>query len=1551
MAKRVLPRSPDLATDADRIVRLTAGPGRTEPARVPGVPEPGRARRRPGEEEVDPAAGVLPADPGTGHLDALRSEPAPDLPALASAGGDDTIRAGSAASEPPILLAQTSGPSGSVFDAGMPPRAPVPAAGTAAGTAAAAAGGGASLGTLLVAGVAIGAAAGGGGGGGGSSSTAGTDTTPPAAPVIGTVAGDDRVNAQERAAGITISGTAEAGSTVSVTLGATTRTATATGGAWSVDFSTAQIPGDGTVNVRATARDAAGNTSVETTRSIVIDTAPPLLQSVAVQSTPGALLLTYDEPIDGTRLPPTSAFSVTVDGVARAVSTVSASGAVVTIGVVGDIVAGAAVQFLYTDPTGGNDGLAIQDLAGNDAASLDQSGGLVSDGYLRAADVYRDANADGVADAGERVAISNASGQFFGASGGAGNWLARGGVSADTGLVNTMALAAPAVASVIHPLTTLAQAIRSLPGGPADPEQAAQRVMAGLGLLPGPRGLYGTDIVAEAGEAQRAALQLVALDALGGGPTVVTTLASEVAQAGERREALALEDSFLLARVLSGLGPEAQSVAADAATRIGGAGTLAQATAAQARALDAVAPSAPTALTGPASTSDTTPSVTVRFDASTLLGAAAVAGDRLTLLAGDEPALFVLVSGRVLTAGEIAAGQAVVDLPTLGQGVYTLHARITDGVGRESGLSSPLSLRVDTQAPLSPTVLPVAGNDIIGIAESSTAILSGGAEPGAAIAIAFSGVTRTTTANDFGAWSYALTAADLAIMGQGTESVSVTATDGADNVSAATAREFAIDTVAPSAQVTITRVEDDIGVLIANGQTSVDNTLVLRGTVAGTLGTGEQVHVFEGDTLLGVVSAPGGIWSYSTPGLANDRVNVLTARIVDAAGNTGPASAEYRVNVVAFVPFSQATIDTPAGVTDEATPDILGSVSISLSAGEVVRLYDGGAPLPGVATFADFANWSYTLPGFGDGTRRLRAVVEDSIGNQSTASAEVLLTVDTTPPEAPRIDVIAFDDRINAQERTAGVLVRGSAEPDSEVTLQIGALSARIVTAASGQWSVVLSEGEIPQGTLSAVVTAVARDAADNVSPIASRTVQVDTVAPTVAFSPVGGDDSLSTADLAAGADFTATVAGAAGVLLHLETSGGIDVVRALTFAGGNTWQYALVEADLVAIGQGIITARVRAFDAFGNIGAEQARAVTVDSEAPVLTPFSLVGSSDSGVLGDGRSSALRPAVSFVAEAGATVRFDPGTGTFGAPVAASGVAQTLQGSADLPGDGRYTLRVQAVDAAGNASERIATYILDRVGPTIVHAQRTGDTIVLTADEGLAPGALAPADFGVEVAGGPSGAPASAQAAGRSLTAVLSTTPGSGDTVALTYTAPGSLADASGNPAGGFRAIVGTAAADTLAGGTASELLAGGGGADTLSGGGGDDTFSFALAQGTAIDQGSGAPGSVQWDVGALARLLDANAGDRVRLDALGDVPGGLALAPAATTTVADGSVIAVRGDYDALAGRFTQSSTGAGMLIAWDSAASVGTVSPAGLVLEGVTTVSAGPVPGLLLVG
>ena len=102
------------------------------------------------------------------------------------------------------------------------------------------------------------------------------DTTAPATPVIGVVAGNDIVDATEKAAGVAVTGSAETGSTVSVTWGTTTVTGVASAGAYSITFSAAQIPVDGTYTVTATATDAAGNVStVASHAGVQVSTAPP----------------------------------------------------------------------------------------------------------------------------------------------------------------------------------------------------------------------------------------------------------------------------------------------------------------------------------------------------------------------------------------------------------------------------------------------------------------------------------------------------------------------------------------------------------------------------------------------------------------------------------------------------------------------------------------------------------------------------------------------------------------------------------------------------------------------------------------------------------------------------------------------------------------------------------------------------------------------------------------------------------------------------------------------------------------------------------------------------------------------------------------------------------------------------------------------------------------------------------------------------------------------------------------------------------------------------
>ena len=142
------------------------------------------------------------------------------------------------------------------------------------------------------------------------------------------VEGDDVVNAAERADGVTLTGTAEAGSTVEVSLGGVIRAATVSAsGAWSVDFAATDLPqGEQVLAVTATATDAAGNVTVARD-SFAVDTQSSVtLQSATVE---GDGVINAFERMDGVQITGTtdagSSVVVTMNGTQRA-ATVDGSG-------------------------------------------------------------------------------------------------------------------------------------------------------------------------------------------------------------------------------------------------------------------------------------------------------------------------------------------------------------------------------------------------------------------------------------------------------------------------------------------------------------------------------------------------------------------------------------------------------------------------------------------------------------------------------------------------------------------------------------------------------------------------------------------------------------------------------------------------------------------------------------------------------------------------------------------------------------------------------------------------------------------------------------------------------------------------------------------------------------------------------------------------------------------------------------------------------------------------------------------------------------------------
>ena len=110
------------------------------------------------------------------------------------------------------------------------------------------------------------------------------DGTPPAPAVIAPIATDNLVNATEKANGFVISGTAEAGTVVVLTLNSQALASVAVGadGQWRTTISGASVPADGAYTVSAVVQDRAGNLSTATTASLGIDSTPPGLQITSI---------------------------------------------------------------------------------------------------------------------------------------------------------------------------------------------------------------------------------------------------------------------------------------------------------------------------------------------------------------------------------------------------------------------------------------------------------------------------------------------------------------------------------------------------------------------------------------------------------------------------------------------------------------------------------------------------------------------------------------------------------------------------------------------------------------------------------------------------------------------------------------------------------------------------------------------------------------------------------------------------------------------------------------------------------------------------------------------------------------------------------------------------------------------------------------------------------------------------------------------------------------------------------------------------------------------
>ena len=556
--------------------------------------------------------------------------------------------------------------------------------------------------------------------------------------------------------------------------------------------------------------------------------------------------------------------------------------------------------------------------------------------------------------------------------------------------------------------------------------------------------------------------------------------------------------------------------------------------------------------------------------------------------------------------------------------------------------------------------------------------VTGSAEPGSTITLkdANGNVVGTGKTGSDGNFTVSL---DTPLLNG--EQVTATATDAAGNTSQG-ATVTAPDLTAPEAP-TIGSVTDDVDPqtgALTNGSSTNDQ----RPQLSGTAEAGSTVTIYDGEIPIGTaVVASNGTWTFTPSIDLSESTHQITVRATDAAGNTGPASPVFTLTVDLTPPTTPTAIvltdDTGAirgtitsGVPTDASQPILAGTG---EPGGTITIYDNGVVV-GTTTVLPNGTWSVRPDGpLPEGEHTITVVETDAAGNQSSASAPIIFTVDTTPPLAPGNLVVSND----------GSTITGIAEPGSTVTIREGdAILGTPVVDSEGNFSLTLT----PPKLNGEILTADATDAAGNTSPATSTAAPDITPPQTPVIVSVIDDVEATTGPVNQNGltnDRAPTLNGTGEPGSTITISNGSDIIGTVNVPSSGLWSFT--PPSPLVDGTYVLTAT--ATDAAGNpSGQSNAWTIIVDGtapDAPVITQVidDVPGRTGSLDINETTNDST-PTLIGTATANATVTIRVDGVDIGTTVA-DGLGAWSFTPATPVAEGPHTLTAVVSDAAGNVS--------------------------------------------------------------------------------------------------------------------------------------------------------------------------------------------------------------------------------------------------------------------------
>jgi len=385
--------------------------------------------------------------------------------------------------------------------------------------------------------------------------------------------------------------------------------------------------------------------------------------------------------------------------------------------------------------------------------------------------------------------------------------------------------------------------------------------------------------------------------------------------------------------------------------------------------------------------------------------------------------------------------------------------------------------------------------------------------------------------------------------------------------------------------------------------------------------------------------------------------------------------------------YAQGATSEIALVPLEGAPEVITPTSAPLA-----QLADGSSVIHGLDALPATAAGPLAAPLLGGmaGPVAGGAAVAAGAAGGGAGGSPSSPPADATAPSAPVISTVATDNQVNASEKTAGVTVTGTAEAGSTVSVTWGG-NTKTATATGGNWSVSYASGEIPADG-DTTISATATDAAGNASAAGSRSVSIDTTAPSAQSTNAVASDNIINAGEQNSA-ITGTNESGASVALSLGGN-----TRAATVTG-TTWSYTLTAADITAMGQGAELIQATQTDAAGNTSMEGTYTITVDTVTPAFASGSTTAVAENAAASTPVYDATADGdtgVSYTLSGTDAALFNINAGTGAVTFKAS---PNHEAPADSGGDNVYDFTITATDTAGNSASQTAQVTVTDVAET------------------------------------------------------------------------------------------------------------------------------------------------------------------------------------------------------------------------------------------------------------